>query len=162
MQTRREVLAAFAASVTVACAEVRPNFSGHWQVDSQRSTFNVPLDFTEVINHQEPSIQIDTTFDISQPVGMAIASLLAPKLRLSTTEAQDTNSMPMGLSLVSKSHWQGDRLLTEWKLSGLQSGDQEGAWTRYLSEGGKTMTVEFVAESGGAKVQNKLVLVKKG
>jgi len=49
--------------------------------------------------------------------------------------------MPLGLSLATKSHWDGDRLVTEWRLSGLNA-PMSGTWTRNLS-GPSAMVVEL-------------------
>ena len=160
MQTRRDVLAALLASPFLAVAQSKPDFSGRWRVDTARSTFAVPPALTEVIEHREPTLSIDTTVDTNQPVGLALASLLGPRLHLTTTGAAETNSMPEGLSLASQSHWQGERLVTDWKLSGLQNGAMTGSWTRYLSDGGKAMTVELVAALGERRVETKLVFAK--
>lgn len=113
-----------------------------------------------MIEHREPMLHMDSTVDMNQPAGLALASLLAPRLQLTTSGAPDTNSMPAGLSLASKSHWQAERLVTDWRLSGLQNGAMTGSWIRYLSDGGKAMTVELVAVAGERRVEAKVVFVK--
>lgn len=160
MQTRRELLAALMACQAVAMAQSRPNFSGRWRADTTRSTVSVPPELTEVIEHRDPMLNIDTTLDTNHPIGLALASLLAPRLHLTTSGAPDSNGMPAGLSLASQSHWQGERLATDWRLSGVQNGAMTGSWMRYLSDGGKAMTVELVAAVGERRVEAKVVFAK--
>ena len=160
MQTRREILTVLVAS-SAALAQSKPNFSGRWQVDPSRGTFAAPADLTEVIDHREAAISIDTTVNMSQGTGLALASLLAPRMRLTTNGAQDSNAMPMGLSLASQSHWQGDRLVTEWRISGMPNGAMTGSWARSLADGGRLMIVELTAIAGDRRVEAKLLFVRK-
>ena len=143
-----------------ALAQSKPNFSGRWQVDPSRCTIAVPADLTEVIDHREPVIDLETTVNMGQSTGLALASLLAPRVRLTTSGAQHTNAMPMGLSLASESRWQGDRLVTEWRISGMPSA-MTGAWTRYLSDDGKSMIVELTAAAGDRRVEATLLFARR-
>jgi hypothetical protein len=160
MRTRREALAAMAMGVA-AFAQGKPNFTGRWTIDLSRTTFRVPADFTEIIDHRDPTLRIETSFDTNQAAGLSIASLLAPSLRLSTTGEEDSNPLPMGLTLLARSHWERARLVSKWRLDGLPSGTLEGTWSRYLDTDGKIMQVDLTAGSGSQTTEAKFAFTKK-
>jgi len=124
MQTRRQALAAMAVGAA-AFAQGKPNFTGRWIIDLARTTFRVPADFTEIIDHRDSVLKIETSVDTHQAIGLSIASLLAPSLQLTTTGDENSNSMPMGLTLLARSRWDGQRLVSKWRLDGLPGGSLE-------------------------------------
>src|SRR6266849_5853778 len=161
MLSRRQILATVVGCSAAALAQSKPNFSGRWQIDTARTTHQAPDDLVEVIDHREPKLRIETTFSMNQSVGVALASLLAPKLELTTDTAGNSSELPPGIKLLSNSKWQGDRLVTNWRLEGLPNGPMEGTWTRYLADGGKTMLVDLLAAPGHERVEAKLIFAKK-
>jgi hypothetical protein len=154
MQTRREVIALLGGAA-IATAQPKPNFSGHWIIDTNRTTFQVPADLSETIDDHDRVVVVQTNWDRNRPAGLAIAGLLAPLVVLDATGTQSSNNIPPGLVLRSTSHWDGDKLVTNWNLLGLPNGSDHGNWTRYLTDGGRTMVVEIKAS-----VQTKLVFTK--
>ena len=160
MLTRREALAVVVAASATALAQTKPNFTGRWQIDAARSP-DAPPDLVEVIDHRDPKVVIETSVSMSQPLGIAIAGLLAPKLQLATDASKNANELPPGLTLISNSEWQGDRLVTKWRIEGLPNGPLDGTWTRYLTDAGKTMVVDVLAAPRHERVETKLVFVKK-
>jgi len=147
-------LALVLASAALFAASSKPNFSGKWRLDEARSSREAPAALVETIDHREPAVRIDSDWDHNVATGVSNAGLLAPAMRLTTDGTDATSAMPMGMSLVTKSHWDGDRLVTEWRVNGLEQ-PLSGTWTRYLT-GPNTMVVEAVA----GQVREKLVFGK--
>ena len=136
-------LALVLASAALFAAPSKPNFSGKWLLDERRSSRDAPPALMETIDHREPAVRIDSEWDHNLATGITNAALLAPAMRLTTDGTDATSEMPLGLSLATKSHWEGNKLVTEWRVSGLQR-PLSGTWTRYLT-GPSTMVVEAVA-----------------
>ena len=159
MQTRRQMITAMLASAAGGlAAAAKPNFTGRWHLDPRHSSKEVPAGLMETIDHREPVIRIDTAWDHNVATGVSNAAILAPAVELKSDGAESSNEMPLGLSIATKSHWDGDKLVTEWRLSGL-NGPMNGAWTRYLT-GPNTMVVDSVAESGGHRVSTRFIFAK--
>lgn len=135
-------LALVLAGAALFAAPTKPNFSGKWLLDERRSSREAPTALMETIDHREPALRIDSEWDHNVPTGITNAAILAPAMQLTTDGADATSEMPLGLSLATKSHWQGNKLVTEWRVSGLQR-PLSGTWTRYLT-GPNTMVVDAV------------------
>src|ERR1700737_904525 len=138
MHTRREVIMALLAGSAIATAQPKPNFSGQWAIDTSRTTFQVPPDLAETIDHRDPVLVVKTSWDRNRPAGLAIAGLLAPSVELNTNGTQTSSNLPPGLTLKSTARWDGDKLVADWDLPGLD----HWTWIRYLTDGGHTMGVE--------------------
>ena len=158
MQTRRQMITVMLAGAAGIAAQAKPNFSGRWHIDSRRSSKDAPAEIVETIDHREPLVRIDTEWNHNSATGVSNAAMLAPAVQLNSDGAENSNEMPMGLSLATKSHWDGDKLITEWRLSGLKA-PMSGTWTRYLT-GPTSMVVDSVAESDGQRVSRRFVFVK--
>jgi hypothetical protein len=158
-KTRRQVIAAMFASAAIGLsAPEKPNFSGRWRLDPSRSSKDAPADLAETIDHREPVIRIDTAWDRTRPAGVSNGAILAPAVQLKSDGTESSNDVPMGLSVVTKSHWDGDKLVTEWRLNGLDV-PLSGTWTRYLT-GPTAMVVDSVAESNGRRLTARYVFAK--
>src|SRR5579885_547650 len=127
--SRRSLITGVIISAAASAAPGKPNFSGKWHLDP-RDSKDAPADLIETIDHREPVIRIDTEWDHSSPTGVSNAAMLAPAMQLKTDGAESSNEMPMGMTLVTKSHWEGDKLATEWRVSGLDN-PMTGTWNRY-------------------------------
>jgi|ERR1051326_737626 hypothetical protein len=160
MLTRRQLISTIlvgAVSGLQAAAE-KPNFSGRWQIDRRHSPKDAPADLTETIDHREPVIRVDTDWDHNVATGVSNAAILAPAVQLKSDGTQTSNDLPLGMSLTTKSHWDGNKLVTEWRLDGLNT-PMNGTWTRYLT-GPSAMVVDAVTESGGHRVTARFEFVK--
>ncbi len=159
MHTRRTAIEAFllAAAAPLRAAAAKPNFSGRWTLDRNASSPGSPA-LIETIDDREPRIRIDTDWDHTGPTGVTNAAMLAPTVELLTGGAQNANEMPAGLSLQTKSHWDGNKLITAWTIRGLDA-PLTGSWERYLT-GPNTMVVEAVAEARNRRVTSRFVFVK--
>lgn len=136
----------------------RPNFTGRWRLDEAQSTRGAPHEMTQVVDHREPVMRIDTDWDKNQATGVSNAAILAPTLQLTSDNAENVNAMPLGLSLTTKSHWDGDAFITEWRLNGLQT-RLSGNWRRYLS-GPTNMVVDSIADGSSGRVTARFVFLK--
>ncbi len=161
MHTRRQAIQTFlfagASAAPLLAAPAKPNFSGRWTLDRAASSPGSPA-LIENIDHREPQIRIDTDWDRNGPTGLTNAAMLAPTIELLTGGEQSANEMPAGLSLQTKSHWEGDKLMTAWTIRGLDA-PLTGSWTRYLT-GPNTMAVDAISEARNHRVTSRLVFVK--
>jgi len=135
-----------------------PNFSGRWRLDESRSSHDAPRGLTEIIDHRDSTLRIDSDWDRSRPAGLSNAPLLAPTLKLVADGDESVNDMPMGMSVSTKSHWEGAELVTEWRLNGLAT-PLNGTWKRYLTGSG-TMVVDSIAEGNRSRSTARFVFVK--
>ena len=147
-------LALVLASTALFAASSKPNFSGRWRLDEARSSREAPAALVETIDHREPTVRIDSDWDHNVATGVSNAAILAPAMQLTTDGTEATSEMPLGMSLATKSHWEGVKLVTEWRVNGLQRA-LSGTWTRYLT-GPNTMVVDAVA----GQMREKLVFGK--
>lgn len=155
MQTRREAIALLAGA-GLAMAQPKPNFSGHWVIDSARTTFQgTPPDLTETIDHRDPVMIVKASWDPSRRAGVAIAGLLAPSVEINSNGTPTSSHVPPDLTLKCTSHWDNDKLVTTYDL-GLPNGADHGTWTRYMIDGGRSMVVEV-----NASVQARLFFTRK-
>ena len=158
MHTRRQMIAAIMAGAAGLAAPSKPDFSGRWKLNSSGSSKDAPADLVETIDQREPLIRIDTEWDHSTATGVSNAAMLAPVLELKSDGTAVRNDMPMGMSIATRSHWDGGKLVTEWRLNGLNS-PMTGTWTRYMT-GPNTMTVDSVAESAGHRITARFIFIK--
>ena len=128
--------------------EAKPDFSGHWQLDKEKSDFGSlpPLeDVTEDIDHHEPTLLITTV--TKTPGGEMKRSV-----KYTTDDVENTNTVA-GHTMKTKTHWEGASLVTVIRdENGLQITE-----VRSLSKDGKTQTI--ASDFGTGKL--KLVMVKK-
>lgn len=150
--------AIFATAASGLAAPSKPNFSGRWRLDPSRNSKDAPADLTETIDHREPVIRIDTDWDKGVATGISNAAILAPAVQLKSDGSETSDDLPLGLSLATKSHWDGDKLVTEWRLNGLDA-PMSGTWTRYLT-GPSTMVLDSVAESSGHRITARFAFLK--
>jgi hypothetical protein len=120
--------------------EARPNFSGTWILDLEKSDFAqmpAPDSIVNVIDHKEPALKIATTQKGQQ-------GEVTNERNLTTDGKENANKMrTMGgeqQEVKSTTKWVGRKLMTAFKLD-VQGGVIEitDAWE--LSGDGKTMTV---------------------
>lgn len=149
-----------------------PDFSGHWKLDKTRSTLpsHSPDDLVEVIDHRDPQLRVTTTSkdwsgdftqNIEKPIALTLFSLTIPEW-IATTDGVERSQKYGPDQLKSKTHWDGDRLITAWTLERDGKPEMTGEWVRSLSADGKTLTLNVQArdpERGGQGEAN-LVFVK--
>jgi hypothetical protein len=131
-----------------AAAQDRPNFTGNWHLDIEKSDFShfpVPDTQTNVIEHKDPNIKLAQTIrSASVPGGEASTE------RHYTTDGKESVNR-LGLrDAKSISKWVGNRLIIVTKLETPDgTGEIEESWE--LTDGGKQMVVsrDFKEPDGG-------------
>jgi len=113
--------------------DAKPNFSGHWKLDKSKSDFGSgpqPDEVSEVIDHHEPTLVVNTTTTQSGREEKR-------SVRYTTDDAENVNVVA-GHTMKTKTHWEGNSLVTVVRDErGLQLTE-----VRTLSKDGKTQTVE--------------------
>jgi hypothetical protein len=123
-----------AAVANIAIAADKPDFSGTWKMDPDKSVFGpVPptTSMTLEIDHKDPAISLHQTSTGPEGDRNVTAKY--------STDGKETVNDFMGTEIKSKTHWDGRTLVID---SSLDAGGAEvkltGKWT--LSDGGKTFT----------------------
>lgn len=135
--------------------QAKPNFSGTWKVDVNKSDFGpmpAPDSQTEKINHQDPDLKMnvsesgqmgDLNFDLAY-----------------TTDGKECTNSVAGNEFKSTLTWDGDNLVIDTK--GSFNGNDFTAKDRWtLSEDGKTMTVERHLASAMGEADQKILFEKQ-
>jgi hypothetical protein len=138
-----------------AHAADKPNFSGTWKMDRDKSVFG-PVPPTEslvlAIDHKEPAISVHQTSD--GPEGPRDVTS-----KYSTDGKESTNDF-MGTPVKSKVHWDGQTLMID---SSLDAGGMEvkvaSKWT--LAADGKTLNDVVNISSPQGDLEITYVLVKQ-
>jgi hypothetical protein len=137
--------------VSMLSAQTKPNFSGHWKLNSVESDFGVlptPASRTDTIEHNEPSLKISTDQTGSQGTQSDVVYYV--------TDGQDSmNKMGM-LDVRSKVSWQGNNLVVA-SIVYLEDGqmNSDSIWT--LSDNGTTMTQRTHLMIANREIEQKLV-----
>lgn len=123
-----------AAAANVAMAADKPDFSGDWKLDADKSTFGPmppPSSLTRKIDHKDPDLTVNT----SQSTEQGDMNVTA---KYSTDGKETTNSM-MGNDVKSKANWDGNTLVI---VSNANFGGTDIKITNKwkLSDDGKTLT----------------------
>jgi hypothetical protein len=139
-------------------AAPKPNFSGRWRIDERQSSRGAPAELVQTVDHRDPVLRIDSDWNRNRPANSAYIAMLAPTVQTMTDGSETTNEMPPGMSIATKSHWDGEKLVTEWRIDGLAK-EMRGEWTRRLNGTGN-MIVDAVTETAGRRVSSRFVFVK--
>jgi hypothetical protein len=135
------LVACAAAALTVAAADTKPDLSGEWKLNIDKSNFGPmppPESETRTINHADPTLNMKL-------VRVGGIGDVTTDLNYTTDgkEAVNTIKTPNGdLEVKTTMTWEGKNLLEKSKLN-LQGMDIaiEGRWE--LSEDGKTLTLNI-------------------
>jgi hypothetical protein len=163
------LLVMFCVAFAIDGQTTHPDLSGTWQIDVARSTEGItplPSDpdtprppapppgmawkafSPEILTHNEPElkIQIGSTKDA---------------LQLSTDGQENVNPMANGRVHKSTSRWDGDTLVTRWRLE--QNGSQftEGSDVRVIAQGGQVLIDDRTTRTPWAEAKYHMVWVRK-
>ncbi len=134
MKTLMSTLLVIAAASTMAVAGDKPDFSGTWKLDTDKSVFGPlppPNSLVSKIKHSDPELVIETTQDGAQGEQTSTA-------KYSTDGTETTNSM-QGNEVKSKANWDGKVLVVNSNLDA--GGAQVKLVAKYsLSDDGKVLT----------------------
>lgn len=122
------------AAAGMAMAADKPDFSGDWKMDADKSVFGPmppPTSMTRKIDHKDP----DVTVNLSQSSPQGDMNAI---IKYSTDGKETTNSL-MGNDVKSKAAWDGKALvITSAANFGGADVKLINKWT--LSDDGKTLT----------------------
>lgn len=145
-----------AATTSLAMAADKPDFSGSWKLDVDKSVFPPPIppptSMTRKIDHKEPAISVDQTTTSERGDQSAT-------LKYSTDGTETTNTF-MGNALKSKGVWDGNALvITGTANMGGADVKLTDKWT--LADDGKTLTDVLSISAPQGDFEITYVLVKQ-
>lgn len=137
-------------------AQDKPDFTGKWVLDVAKSDFGplpAPESQVRVIDHKDPKLKINETTKSQRGERATDREI--------TTDGQENKTSFGPNEYVSKSHWDGKRLVTEGTLK-LQDGTNiQINDTTELAEDGKVMTVKRDLKSPQGEATQKLTFNKQ-
>lgn len=155
MKTLMSTLLVIAAASNMALAGDKPDFSGTWKLDPDKSVFGPlppPSSLISKIKHNDPELVIETTQDGPQGEQTSTA-------KYSTDGTETSNSM-QGNEVKSKAAWDGKTLVINSNLDA--GGAQVKLVSKYsLSEDGKTLTNALSISAPQGDFDLTFVLVKQ-
>ena len=147
-------LAVLACAVSAA-AQSKPNFSGTWKLNLDKSDFGVlppSSGRTDVVDHQDPSLKVSVSDAAAQ--GQQDYTLML------TTDGKEATNHPGGLEMKSIANWEGSNLVVNTKLQ-FQGNDVGIKTTWTLSDDGKTLTESAHLTSPMGETDQKLLFEKQ-
>ncbi len=145
MRTALKAVFAITAFATLALAADKPNFSGDWTLDADKSNFGpmpAPEKMTRKVDHSDPALKVTTAI-----TGGAQGDQTAT-MNYSTDGKETTNEM-MGAPVKTTAAWEGSALVIKAAANfGGADVSLTDKWT--LSDDGKTLTdvLHIVAPQG--------------
>lgn len=142
----------FAATLIALCIATlpafaqtaKPNFSGRWELDKAKSDFGsgpVPKDEFLQIDQKGKTLEVTHTFVTPNGEFKNVVKL--------TTDGHPAINMIHGHEVTTRTHWQGDSLVT---IMPDPEGGRQLTETRTLAENGKVMTITLVSGDRREKV----------
>ena len=116
-------------------AVLKPNFTGTWNFNHERSTLQIPAPEATifVIDHREPTFRITRTHTVGERRDTFSLDL--------TTDGQLTSTLHEGLRLRSRAYWDDNTLVFDTGF--VRAGIAATNIVRYtLSDGGNTLVAE--------------------
>jgi len=155
MKKLMSTLFVIAAAANMAVAGDKPDFSGNWKMDADKSVFGPmppPTSMTCKITHKDPDLSIEQ----QQSGAQGDQTMM---FKYSTDGKETTNSL-MGNDVKSKAAWDGKVLVVK---SSLDAGGTEVKLTsKYsLSDDGKTLTQALSISAPQGDFDMTYVLVKQ-
>ncbi len=162
MRTRLLVLSGlplFAACALIFAQGAKPDFSGVWNLDKDKSDMSGGpgggprmVSPSMTIERKDPQLIIKRKFEFQGEERIQ-------ELKYTTDGKPNTNEGFRGRTVKSKTYWDGDKLVTEATRE-TQQGTVETKETYSLSEDGKTLTIEM-SRGGASGPSRKSVYTKQ-
>jgi hypothetical protein len=155
MKKLMSTLFVIAAAASIAMAADKPDFSGNWKLDADKSVFGPmppPTSLTSKIDHKDPDLSVTTSQ--SGPQGDRTDTM-----KYSTDGKETTNSM-MGNDVKSKAVWQ-DKTLVITSNANFGGADVKFTSKFSLSDDGKTLTQLLSISAPQGDFDLTYVLVKQ-
>lgn len=133
----------------------RPNLSGTWKLNVDKSDFGVmppPTSAVNVIEHNDPALKVKANSD--GPQGKVEYTLN------STTDGKEAVNTMMGQEVKSTTAWDGKNLVTNAKLTMLDN-DITLKQVYVLSDDGKTLTVNAHVVMGSMGEMDQKMIYEK-
>jgi hypothetical protein len=148
--------AAKASPATTASSGSRPNYSGTWKLNLDKSDFG-PMppsnSRTDVIEHSDPALKIHTVDDGAQGKQDYTINMM--------TDGKEADNSVAGMTVKNTANWEGANLIVGTKLD-LQGTDVNVKTTWLLSPDGKTLTENAHIVAGAlGELDQKLVFEKQ-
>ena len=155
MKKLMSTLFVIAAAANIVMAADKPDFSGNWKMDADKSVFGPmrpPTSMTRKIDHKDPAISVDEA-------RVAEQGDMNTTFKYSTDGKETTNSM-MGNDVKSTAVWEGKTLVIK------SAGNFGGADVKFtdkwsLSDDGKTLTDLLAISAPQGDFEMTFVLVKQ-
>jgi hypothetical protein len=142
-------------STTTLALTAKPNFSGEWKFNSEKSDFGefpAPYALTQKIVHEEPSIKVVTSMSTDMGDGDFDADY--------TTDGEECVNESGEGDVTSTVKWEGDTLIIDSKGSfGGGEFTMHEEWK--LAEGGKSYTNNRTMASDMGEVKQTIVMEKQ-
>jgi hypothetical protein len=155
MKKLMSTLFVIAAAASIAMAADKPDFSGSWKMDADKSVFGPmppPTSLTRKIAHKEPDLTVDEARSGAQ-------GDMNMTMKYATDGKETTNSL-MGNDVKSKAVWDGNILvITSNANFGGADVKLTNKWT--LSEDGKTLTDVLGISAPQGDFEQTFVLLKQ-
>jgi len=157
MQPLKTVVVLALAGVLAAAlpAFAKPNFSGEWKMNADKSDFGPaprPDKLSRKITHEDPNLQMTTSQ--SGPQGE-----ITTELKYTTDGKESTNTI-RGAEVKGSAKWDGDNLVIDSKRE-IQGQAMTLKETWVAGEDGKTLTITTAISGGFGEFTLKLVLEKQ-
>jgi hypothetical protein len=155
MKTLMSTLFVMAIAANTAMAADKPDFSGDWKMDADKSNFGPmppPTSLTRKIDHKDPAVSVNESRSGAQGDLNVVMKY--------TTDGKETVNSMMGNDVKSKATWAGNTLIITSNANfGGADVKLTNKWT--LAEDGKTLTdvQNIVAPQG--EFEMTFVLVKQ-
>jgi hypothetical protein len=155
MKTLMSTVFVIAAATGMALAADKPDFSGDWKMDADKSVFGPmppPTSMSCKIDHKDPDLSIVQTQSGAQ--GDQVLNF-----KYSTDGKETTNSL-MGNDVKSKAAWEGKTLIVTSSLDA--GGNAIKFVSKYsLSDDGKTLTQGLNISAPQGDFEMTYVLIKQ-
>jgi hypothetical protein len=154
-------------AVVVLGQDAKPNFSGDWTLDREKSEMGEPRSGGGGGGGRGRGMGMGS-FSITQDGETLVLKRKVEfqgeertfESRHTTDGKENINEGFRGSSIKSKTHWDGAKLVTESVME-TPNGTRETKEVRSLSADGKTMTVEITSKGGFGEGTRKMVYNKK-
>ena len=155
MKKLMNIMLAIGVATTMAMAADKPDFSGNWKIDLDKSSFGMmppPTSMSSKITHKDPELVVENTQDGPQGAQSNTAKY--------STDGKETTNTMMGADVKSKAVWEGNVLVVNSSLDA--GGAQVKLVAKYsLSDDGKTLTNALNISAPQGDFEMKFVLVKQ-
>ena len=152
---KKSCLLVLCLALAALAQDGKPNFSGTWELQVEKSDFGPlpgPKAQTNVVEHKDPKLKVATTAKTDQGDRTTVRNF-------TTDGEENTNQLGNG-TLKSRAHWVENALVVEGTLE--VQGNKVQIKDRWqLSDDAKTLTVARLLSSEMGEAEQKFVFDKK-